>query len=162
MKDEYITRLFAMFNIEAGDLERALIFSSPMQQYGAWCTPAALGGLVLGTNRQMSHRIMNRAWTSRPTKTLDKYSRDFTDFARQGSMGFMIGHEAEYTRLVDTLARPINPDALLVGESGVGKETIIAHFAAELVIARVVPILYRFFYIYCVLWCQKLFLFSKT
>src|SRR5258708_22356853 len=133
MKDEYITRLFAMFSIEAGDLERALIFSSPMQHYGAYRAPAALGNLILGTNRQMRHRIMNRAWTSRPTKTLDKYSRDFTDLARGGLMGFMIGHDIDYTRLVDTLARPINPNALLVGESGVGKETMVAHLAANLV-----------------------------
>ena len=72
---------------------------------------------------------MNRAWTSRPTPTLDKYGMDFTDMARDSQVGFLIGHEAEYERLVETLARPINPNALLIGEPGIGKEAIIKHLA---------------------------------
>ena len=76
---------------------------------------------------------MNRAWTSRPTPTLDAYSTDFTDLAREAEVGFMVGHREEYDKLVETLARPINPNALLVGEAGVGKETLIQHLAFRLV-----------------------------
>ena len=52
-------------------------------------------------------------------------------------MGFLIGHEAEYERLVETLARPFNPNALLVGDPGIGKETMIQHLAFNLVKDRV-------------------------
>jgi ATP-dependent Clp protease ATP-binding subunit ClpA len=38
----------------------------------------------------------------------------------------MVGHAAEYERLVETLGRPTNPNALLVGEAGIGKETLVA------------------------------------
>ena len=76
---------------------------------------------------------MNRAWTSRPTPTLDKYGIDFTDLARDSQVGFLIGHDAEYERLVETLARPLNPNALLIGEAGIGKEAIVQHLAFSLV-----------------------------
>lgn len=129
--DDAIQRLFHIFSIEAGDLERALIFSERGVHRGG--VPAMLGGYVLETHRHIRHRVMNRAWTSRPTPTLDRYSVDLTDLARSGESGFMIGHDDEYERLVQTLARPINPNALLVGEAGVGKETVIRHLAFCLV-----------------------------
>lgn len=127
-----LSRLFNMFNIEAGDLERALIFSLARRSFGGRL-PRALGGFVFDANRHARHRIMNRAWTARPTPTLDKYSVDFTDLAREGEAGFLIGHEAEYERMVETLARPFNPNALLVGDPGIGKETLIQHLAFNLV-----------------------------
>ncbi len=76
---------------------------------------------------------MNRAWTSRPTPTLDKYGIDFTDLARDSQVGFLIGHDAEYERLVETLARPMNPNALLIGEPGIGKGAVIQHLALSLI-----------------------------
>ncbi len=80
---------------------------------------------------------MNRAWTSRPTYALDRVSTDLTDLAREGTVGFLIGHELEYKRLVETLSRPINPNALLVGEVGIGKETLVSRLALQIVKDRV-------------------------
>jgi ATP-dependent Clp protease ATP-binding subunit ClpA len=124
-------RLFNIFGIEPGDLEKALIFSSLSKRRLFGRLPGTLAGFVVGP-RRMRHRIMNRAWTSRPTPTLDRYSTDFTDLARQNQVGFLIGHKDEFERLVNTLARPINPNALLVGEAGIGKETIVTHLAFKL------------------------------
>jgi ATP-dependent Clp protease ATP-binding subunit ClpC len=130
MGNERLDRLFSLFNIEEGDLERALIFSALAGGRGFFARlPSALGGFAKETHHVMQHRIMNRAWTSRPTPTLDKYGMDLTDMARDSQVGFLIGHEAEYERLVETLARPVNPNALLVGEPGIGKESIIKHLA---------------------------------
>lgn len=131
--DESTSRLFNVFGIEAGDLERALIFASIGRRKILGRLPAVLGGFVLDSHVNIRHRIMNRAWTSRPTPTLDKHSVDFTDLARQSQVGFLVGHEAEFKRLLDTLARPVNPNALLVGEAGIGKETLVAHLAFKLV-----------------------------
>jgi ATP-dependent Clp protease ATP-binding subunit ClpC len=130
MKAEMVERLFNMFSIEAGDLERALIFSSERRWFDS--LPPLLGGFVFDSHRRMRHRIMNRAWTARPTPTLDKYSTDFTDLARERQAGFLIGHDAEYERLVETLGRPFNPNALLVGDPGIGKDTIVQHLAFAL------------------------------
>lgn len=132
-------RLFNLFSIVPGDLERALIFSSMSKGFGR--LPNTLGGFVLNAPR-VRHRIMNRAWTSRPTPTLDSYSTDLTDLAREGQAGFLVGHAEEFDRLVQTLARPVNPNALLVGEAGIGKETIVAHLALVLSKDEVPPTLF--------------------
>ena len=139
MDDERIARLFNIFSIEAGDLARALIFGSMSRRFGR--RPNTLGGFVLNAPR-LRHRIMNRAWTSRPTPTLDQYSSDFTDLARANQAGFLVGHNEEFERLIETLARPVNPNALLVGEAGIGKEAIVAHLAQKLEKDDVPPALF--------------------
>ncbi|MDE2018792.1 MAG: ATP-dependent Clp protease ATP-binding subunit [Patescibacteria group bacterium] len=136
VRDETIDRLFNFFNIEQGDLERALILSSAAAR-ARKRLPDALGGFRFETHRTVRHRIMNRAWTSRPTPVLDRYGDDLTDLARGAEIGFLIGHEQEYEKLVETLGRPVNPNALLVGEPGIGKETLVQHLAAQLTKDRV-------------------------
>jgi len=131
VKDGFIDRLFNLFTIEPGDLKRALILSSVVYEIGK--IPRALGGFAPVLRRGIRHRVINRAWTSRPTPTLDRYGTDFTDLARESQAGFLVGHAEEYEKLVEALARPVNPNALLVGEAGVGKETIIQHLAFKLI-----------------------------
>ena len=129
VQDEGVSRLFTLFSINAEDLELALILSSAAHSR----LPSVLGGFTFETHHDVRHRVMNRAWTSRPTPTLDRYGTDFTDLARDAQAGFLIGHTEEYQKMVETLARPINPNVLLVGEEGIGKETIVKHFAFRLV-----------------------------
>ncbi len=131
MQGEYIARIFNTFSIDAADLETALILS--MAHQGILNRlPAVLGGFTTESHRYIKHRIMNRAWTSRPTPELDRYSTDYTDLAREGAAGFLVGHAAEYERMVETLARPINPNVILVGEAGIGKEAMMRHLAEHL------------------------------
>ncbi len=136
--DPLIDRLFNVFAIESGDLERALILSAERKPFGIFFRlPRTIGSFIFESYRSSRHRVVNRAWTSRPTPTLDQFSTDFTDLARRGEIGFLIGHKAEYERMTDVLSRATNPNALLVGEVGVGKETMIAHLALDLVKDRV-------------------------
>ncbi len=130
MQDEAVNRLFNLFSIEPGDLQKALIFSARGVRRAGH--PSGLGGFVFESHRRLRHRVMNRAWTSRPTPTLDEYGDDLTDLARGGEIGFLIGHEGEYERLVEALGRPVNPNAILVGEAGIGKEVVIEHLAFAL------------------------------
>ncbi len=132
-----VTRLFQLFNIGAGDLQNALIFSR--YSWAFWWLrklPATLGGFA-AKPYFVRHRIMNRAWSARPTPTLDQFSEDLTDYARLEKVGFLIGHEEEYDRLEDVLSRPAKPNALLVGEPGVGKDTLVAHLAFRIIKDRV-------------------------
>ncbi len=128
-----VGRVFAKFSIDPGDLEHALIFGAMVRRGWFRRMPRTLGGFGLGTHRVVKHRIMNRAWTARPTPTLDRYGEDLTDLARDRKAGFLVGHKEEYGRLLETLARPINPNAILVGEPGIGKESIVRHLALSLV-----------------------------
>jgi len=107
-----LARLFKVFSIDPGDLERALIFSSVRKGIFAKL-PRALSGFTFESNRRLRHRVMNRAWTSRPTPTLDRYSTDLTDLARESMIGFLIGHDTEYSRLVETLGRRSIPMCFL-------------------------------------------------
>ncbi len=137
VQSDAITRLFQLFNIGAGDLRNALIFSR--YSWAFWRLrklPATLGGFA-AKPYFIRHRIMNRAWTARPTSTLDKFSEDLTDYARLEKVGFLIGHAEEYDRLEDVLSRPAKPNVLLVGEPGVGKDTLVAHLAFRIIKDRV-------------------------
>lgn len=140
--DPAIERVLNTFSIEIGDLELALIFSSVKRQGFMKKLPRALGGFVSGSQTNVRHRIMNRAWTARPTPTLDRYAEDLTDLARQNEVGFLVGHTEEFDLLMNTLARPISPNALLVGEAGIGKETMVAHLAFRLSKDEVPPPLF--------------------
>lgn len=140
--NSFLSRLFRLFNIKAESLELALMLIDIKKHLLFKRMPTALGGFSFESQRQLRHRIINRAWTSRPTPTLDRYGVDFTDLARQKKAGFLIGHKEEFERLINTLARPINPNVLLVGEAGIGKETIIAHLAFRLVKDNVPPPLF--------------------
>ena len=75
---------------------------------------------------------MNRAWSARPTPTLDQFSEDLTDYARLEKIGFLIGHEKEYDRMIDVLSRPTKPNVFLVGDPGSGKETLVSHLAYKI------------------------------
>lgn len=119
---------FDLFRISSDDLEKALIFGRFKATARLFRLPAALGGFA-GKSSKIKHRFMDRAWTARPTQALDLFSSDVTDMARAGKIGFMVGHKEEYDRLVNVIARPNKPNALLVGDSGSGRKTLIAHLA---------------------------------
>ncbi len=130
--DAAIRRVFYLFSIDPEDVKKALIFSRYRHQYGFLSAiPQSLGGFV--QNRGVRHRVMNRAWTARPTPILDRYSDDLTDLARAERVGFLIGHEQEYRSLVDILSRSAKPNVMLIGEPGSGKESIISHLAFNIV-----------------------------
>jgi ATP-dependent Clp protease ATP-binding subunit ClpC len=75
---------------------------------------------------------MNRAWTARPTPTLDEFSLDLTDLARNQGGSILVGHQTEYLRLLNVLCRPGNPNALLVGDPGSGKSALLNYLAFEI------------------------------
>ncbi len=128
--DEMQDRLFSLFSITKEDARKALLFGYAHKESSRFFeSPKLLGGFTFESHRRIEHKFMNRAWTARPTPILDRYSEDLTDLARVGGIGFMVGHADEIKRLVDALARPLNPNGLLVGEAGSGKSTILNHLA---------------------------------
>ncbi|MDO8558034.1 MAG: ATP-dependent Clp protease ATP-binding subunit [bacterium] len=80
-------------------------------------------------SRSIKHRVMNRAWTARPTYHLDQYAQDLTDLARAGYAGFLVGHREEVGIVLRILNRATKNNVLLVGETGSGKTTIVEHIA---------------------------------
>ena len=66
------------------------------------------------------------------TPLLDRYGRDLTLLAREGSLPPLIGREQEMLGLARVLVRQRKANAVLVGEAGVGKTGIVEGLAARL------------------------------
>ena len=97
-------------------------------------TPASRLMEDLGINRQ---RVMNAVDELRGGqnvtdpkaesryRTLEKYSRDLTQFAREGKLDPVIGRDIEILRLIQILCRRTKNNPVLIGEAGVGKTAIV-------------------------------------
>jgi len=71
-------------------------------------------------------------------RTLDKYSRDLTQLAREGKLDPVIGRDNEILRLIQILSRRTKNNPVLIGEAGVGK-TAIAEGLAQKIATNDVP-----------------------
>jgi ATP-dependent Clp protease ATP-binding subunit ClpC len=83
------------------------------------------------------HRVTDARAESK-YRSLEKYSRDLTELARQGKLDPVIGREDEIKRVMQILTRRTKNNPVIVGEAGVGK-TAIAEGLAEKIVADDVP-----------------------
>ncbi|MEN6409437.1 MAG: Clp protease N-terminal domain-containing protein, partial [Anaerolineaceae bacterium] len=58
-------------------------------------------------------------------RTLEKYSRDLTQAAREGKLDPVIGRDKEILRVMQILSRRTKNNPVLIGEAGVGKTAIV-------------------------------------
>lgn len=72
------------------------------------------------------------------TPTLDSYSRDLTQLAKEGRLDPVIGRENEINRVIQILSRRTKNNPCLIGEPGVGK-TAIAEGLALAIAAGDIP-----------------------
>jgi ATP-dependent Clp protease ATP-binding subunit ClpC len=71
-------------------------------------------------------------------RSLEKYGRDLTEFARQGKLDPVIGRDEEIKRVMQILTRRTKNNPVIVGDAGVGK-TAIAEGLAQKIAADDVP-----------------------
>ncbi len=72
------------------------------------------------------------------TPTLDHFSRDLTELAREGELDPIIGRELELERVTQILCRRTKNNPCLIGDAGVGK-TAIAEGLAQRIASDDVP-----------------------
>ncbi|MCX8061028.1 MAG: AAA family ATPase [Anaerolineales bacterium] len=65
-------------------------------------------------------------------RTLEKYSRDLTQAAREGKLDPVIGRDVEILRLIQILSRRTKNNPVLIGEAGVGKTAIVEGLAQKI------------------------------
>ena len=81
-------------------------------------------------------RVTTRQAESR-YRTLEKYSRDLTQMARDGRLDPVIGRDAEILRVIQVLSRRTKNNPVLIGEAGVGKTAIVEGLAQKIIISDV-------------------------
>ena len=64
---------------------------------------------------------------------LKKYTRDFTEEARQNKLDPVIGRDEEIRRTIQVLSRRTKNNPVLIGEAGVGKTAIVEGLAQRIV-----------------------------
>ncbi len=65
-------------------------------------------------------------------RTLEKYSRDLTQQAREGKLDPVIGRDQEIQRVMQILSRRTKNNPVLIGEAGVGKTAIVEGLAQKI------------------------------
>src|ERR1700716_1689504 len=66
-------------------------------------------------------------------EALKKYTRDFTEEARQNKLDPVIGRDQEIRRTIQVLSRRTKNNPVLIGEAGVGKTAIVEGLAQRIV-----------------------------
>ena len=80
-----------------------------------------------------THRVTDPRAESK-YRSLEKYSIDLTELARQGKLDPVVGRDEEVRRVMQTLTRRKKNNPVIIGEAGVGK-TAIAEGLAQRIVA---------------------------
>jgi len=130
LKDEFIGTehlLIAMTGDEKGEAA-AILHRFGIDQEKVYSALQKLRG---------GHRVTDARAESK-YRSLEKYGRDLTEFARQGKLDPVIGREDEIKRVMQILSRRTKNNPVIVGDAGVGK-TAIAEGLAQKIVADDVP-----------------------
>ncbi len=65
-------------------------------------------------------------------QALERYSRDLTQFARQGELDAVVGRDVEIARVMQVLNRRTKNNPVIIGEAGVGKTAIVEGLAQRI------------------------------
>jgi len=76
---------------------------------------------------------INRGWTGVPTPVLDKYSQDLTLQAHKNQLPEIIAKKDQLDQLIKILSRKRQNNAVIIGQPGCGKTTLIKGLAQEII-----------------------------
>jgi len=84
----------------------------------------------IGDTSQMKHGAISG--TPSKTPSLDKFTVNLTEEARQGKIDAVLGRDEEIRQIIDILIRRRQNNPILTGEAGVGKTAVVEGFALRI------------------------------
>ncbi|MEI6221313.1 MAG: ATP-dependent Clp protease ATP-binding subunit [bacterium] len=123
---EHIYEIFQEYNVKLEDFQNTVFWTEQMiegqksRKY-YWKKPYHRKGKA------------DAGWTSGWTMLLNQYSQDLTSYARDGYLLPVVGRQTEIESLLHILDRVTKSHALLVGEVGVGKSSVVNGLAQRIV-----------------------------
>ena len=129
LKDEYISTEHIFLAVLS---ERNTPTARIMQEFSI-TRERVLDGIkgLRGGQRVTDRQAENRY------RTLDKYSRDLSQLAKDGRLDPVIGRDSEILRVIQVLSRRTKNNPVLIGEAGVGKTAIVEGLAQKIVASDV-------------------------
>jgi ATP-dependent Clp protease ATP-binding subunit ClpC len=124
LKDEYISteHIFLAILTERNTPAARILESAGLTRDRVYAAIQDLRGGQRVTDPQAESRY----------RTLDKYSRDLTQLAREGKLDPVIGRDTEIMRLIQILSRRTKNNPVLIGDAGVGKTAIAEGLAQKI------------------------------
>ncbi|HZM20927.1 MAG TPA: AAA family ATPase [Anaerolineales bacterium] len=124
LKDEYISteHIFLAILTERNTPAARILESAGLTRDRVYAAIQDLRGGQRVTDPQAESRY----------RTLEKYSRDLTQLAREGKLDPVIGRDNEILRLIQILSRRTKNNPVLIGEAGVGKTAIAEGLAQQI------------------------------
>ncbi len=122
--DEYISteHLFLAVLSEKNTQLARLLEEFNLTRQGVYENVLELRGAKKSTGRKFESRY----------KTLEKYSRNLTQAAKDGKLDPVFGRESEIMRVVQVLSRRTKNNPVLIGGAGVGKTAIVEGLAQKI------------------------------
>ena len=123
--DEFVTleRLLQALSLASGTPSAKILLD-------AGVTPQKLNASI---NDMRKGRTASSANAEEGFEALKKYTKDFTQLAKDGKLDPVIGRDEEIRRTMQVLSRRTKNNPVLIGEPGVGKTAIIEGLAARMV-----------------------------
>ncbi len=138
-----VVRMLEVANAEAERLkddyvgvEHLLIAIADNEESGATRLLAEFGVTKEGIYRALQE-VRGRSRVTSPTaesryQSLEKYSADLTELAREGKLDPVIGRDVEVRRVMQILNRRTKNNPVIIGEAGVGKTAIVEGLAQRI------------------------------
>jgi ATP-dependent Clp protease ATP-binding subunit ClpC len=124
LKDEYISteHIFLAILSEGNTAISRLLASEGITKDRVYDSIKEIRGGQRVTDRKAESRY----------RTLEKYSRDLSQLAKEGKLDPVIGRDDEIMRLIQLLSRRTKNNPVLIGEAGVGKTAIVEGLAQKI------------------------------
>lgn len=131
-KQTISSRVLEMYGITSSNIEQQMLSVVEDED-----STVARDSRLFGSTSPMPINIMDVSRSEPKESTLNRFSTDLTEAAREGRIDTVVGRDAEIERLIQILGRRKKNNPVLIGEAGVGKSAIVEGLALRITTKQV-------------------------